>query len=106
MAKGGDKKRLEENRAHIRKLQILIAVANVSFGSRAAPWLLRPGCAGRCGSQGPVVTTASSTSCKPCCQCGCVLGVQGVRLCAWRGARGGRAAAGVAADREPLPRDT
>ena len=30
MAKGGDKKRLEQNAAHLRKLQLLIAGANVS----------------------------------------------------------------------------
>lgn len=30
MAKGGDKRRLEENRKHLQKLQLLIAVANVS----------------------------------------------------------------------------
>lgn len=29
MAKSGDKKRLEENKAHLRKLTILIAVSNV-----------------------------------------------------------------------------
>ena len=30
MAKAGDKKRLEENKAHLQRLKILIAVANVS----------------------------------------------------------------------------
>ena len=31
MAKGGDKRRLEQNAAHLRKLQLLIAGANVSW---------------------------------------------------------------------------
>jgi hypothetical protein len=29
MAKGGDKRRVQENSAHVQKLKILIAVANV-----------------------------------------------------------------------------
>ena len=34
MAKGGDKRRLEQNAAHLRKLRLLIAAANV----REAVW--------------------------------------------------------------------
>ena len=36
MAKGGDKKRVEQNAAHLRKLQLLIAGANVSTDLVAA----------------------------------------------------------------------
>lgn len=40
MAKGGDKLRLQQNAAHVRKLQLLIAGANVS--SLQAAWMRPP----------------------------------------------------------------
>ncbi|PRW60298.1 transmembrane 208-like [Chlorella sorokiniana] len=61
MAKGGDKKRVEQNSAHLRKLQLLIAGANVAFVLIRLIW--RGATAGKALYAGLLLTTVLYAVC-------------------------------------------